>query len=75
MSLNNKRVKMKRRYKINEALKILKDDGWWIERVTGDHRQLRHDIKKGTVTVAGKLTETLKPKTQKSISQQSGVEL
>ena len=65
---------MKKRYKVIEVLNILKDDGWWIERISGDHRQLRHNTKKGTVTVAGKLAETLKPKTQKSISKQSGVE-
>jgi predicted RNA binding protein YcfA (HicA-like mRNA interferase family) len=66
---------MKRKYKVSEILRLLKDDGWWIERINGDHRQLRHNTKKGTVTVAGKLTETLKPKTQKSISEQSGIEL
>ena len=60
---------MKRRYKVSEVLRILKDDGWWIERINGDHRQLRHNTKKGTVTIAGKLTDTLKPKTQKSISE------
>jgi len=66
---------MKRKYKVSEVLRLLKDDGWFIDRIAGDHRQLRHNTKKGTVTVAGKLTETLKPKTQKSISEQSGVEL
>ena len=65
---------MKKNYKVLEALKKLGDDGWYIDRIRGDHRQLRHPTKKGTVTVAGKLTMTLKPKTLKSISDASQVD-
>ncbi|GHT75774.1 hypothetical protein FACS189456_7470 [Bacteroidia bacterium] len=65
---------MKKNYKVSEVLKKLSDDGWHIDRIRGDHRQLRHPTKKGTVTVAGKLTLTLKPKTLKSIRDSSQVD-
>ena len=28
--------------KIKEVLKILEEDGWYIKRIRGDHRQLKH---------------------------------
>lgn len=33
---------------------MLKDDGWYMVRQTGSHRQFHHPTKPGTVTVAGK---------------------
>ncbi len=65
---------MKRRYKVSEVLRMLKDDGWVIEWQTGSHRQLRHPTKSGTVTVAGKFSVDIPPKTLNSIGKQSGVE-
>ena len=41
--------------KVKEVLKILKDDGWYVNRSKGSHRQLKHPSKQDTVTVAGKL--------------------
>ncbi len=41
--------------KVRELLKMLSDDGWYVVRTRGSHRQLRHPTKSGTVTVAGKL--------------------
>ncbi len=41
--------------KVRELLKMLSDDGWYVVRTRGNHRQLRHPTKSGTVTVAGKL--------------------
>jgi predicted RNA binding protein YcfA (HicA-like mRNA interferase family) len=34
-----------------EVLKLLKDDGWRVVRIKGDHHQLQHATKPGTVTV------------------------
>jgi predicted RNA binding protein YcfA (HicA-like mRNA interferase family) len=64
---------MKRIWKVSEILKILCDDGWIIDRIKGDHRQLRHPTKKGTVTVAGKPSITIPHKTLNSIREQSGL--
>ena len=32
-------------------MKLLKEDGWVLDRVRGSHHQFRHTIKKGVVTV------------------------
>lgn len=58
--------------KVREVLKKLNDDGWYLDRTRGDHRQFNHPIKPGTVTVAGHPGDDLHPKTLKSIYQQAG---
>mgnify|MGYP003947461731 CR=1 FL=1 len=40
--------------KFKELLKFIRDDGWFEVRVSGSHRQFKHQTKKGTVTIAGK---------------------
>jgi predicted RNA binding protein YcfA (HicA-like mRNA interferase family) len=59
--------------KIREILRLLREDGWKLVRQKGSHRQLRHDVKKGTVTVAGKPGDDLHPKTAASILKQAGL--
>jgi predicted RNA binding protein YcfA (HicA-like mRNA interferase family) len=39
--------------KVRELIKRLERDGWHIVRMRGSHRQFKHPIKPGTVTVAG----------------------
>lgn len=39
--------------KVKYLLKMLKDDGWFLDRTRGSHRQFRHPIKTGIVTVPG----------------------
>lgn len=46
--------------KVREVIRLLEQDGWVLERQVGSHRQFRHAVKKGTVTVAGKLGADLK---------------
>ena len=36
---------------VNEMLRKLKQDGWYIIGQKGSHMQLKHDLKKGKVTV------------------------
>jgi predicted RNA binding protein YcfA (HicA-like mRNA interferase family) len=50
---------------------MLQDDGWYIVRTKGDHRQFRHSQKTGTVTVAGKLSIDIPPGTLNSILKQA----
>jgi predicted RNA binding protein YcfA (HicA-like mRNA interferase family) len=38
--------------KVKEVLKILKDDGWYKVGQVGSHIQLKHDTRKGKVTVS-----------------------
>jgi len=59
--------------KVREILRLLKDDGWSIVRQRGSHRQLQHEIKPKTVTVAGKPGDELHPKTAASILKQAGL--
>ncbi|MDP6359988.1 MAG: type II toxin-antitoxin system HicA family toxin [Planctomycetota bacterium] len=60
--------------KVREVLEILKDDGWYIDRTKGSHRQLKHPTKGGTVTVAGKPSVDIPPGTLKSILKQAGLD-
>ena len=53
--------------KISEILKRLKKDGWKLLNHEGSHRQFVHPIKKGKVTIAGKPSLEIHPKTLKSI--------
>jgi len=39
--------------KVREVVRMLERDGWRHVRTTGSHRQFRHSVKPGTVTVAG----------------------
>jgi len=60
--------------KVKEIIKLIEGDGWFYSRQTGSHRQFKHPFKKGTVTVAGKLSDDLNRGTQKSILKQAGLE-
>jgi predicted RNA binding protein YcfA (HicA-like mRNA interferase family) len=59
--------------KVSEIIRLLEQDGWTQKRVTGSHRHFSHPTKLGLVTVAGKPSATLKPKTEKSILRQAGL--
>jgi predicted RNA binding protein YcfA (HicA-like mRNA interferase family) len=59
--------------KVGEILKILNKDGWYLVTQKGSHRQLKHPTKKGRVTVAGKPSDELHPKTENSILKQAGL--
>ncbi|MGE3913651.1 MAG: type II toxin-antitoxin system HicA family toxin, partial [Chloroflexota bacterium] len=39
--------------KVRDFFRRLQDDGWYIDRVRGSHRQLKHPAKSGVVTVPG----------------------
>ena len=59
--------------KIGEMIRMLEADGGRLKRVTGSHRHYVHPQKSGLVTVAGKPSATLKPKTEASILKQAGL--
>ena len=59
--------------KVRDMLKKLSDDGWVLARTKGSHRQYKHPVKKGLVTVAGQPGDDLAPGTQNSILKQSGL--
>ena len=59
--------------KISEVLELLKRDGWYLIATRGSHRQFKHAVKPGRVTVAGKPSEDLAPGTLNSIFKQAGL--
>ena len=50
--------------KVREAIKLIEDDGWYLDRTRGSHRQYKHPHKHGLVTVAGKPSDDLAPDTK-----------
>lgn len=55
-----------------ELLKVLKKDGWYVDRIRGSHHMLKHTSKVGRVTVPVH-KEDLKPKALHTILKQAGV--
>ena len=60
-------------WKVKEIIRYIEDDGWYLLKTKGDHRQFKHPMKKGRVTVPGKLSDDLAPNTAKSILTQAGL--
>lgn len=59
--------------KLSKILKDLQADGWYEVRQRGSHRQFKHPVKKGSVTVDGKESKTICGFLLKSIERQSGL--
>ena len=57
--------------KVREAIRMIEADGWVMVAQKGSHRQYKHPVKPGRVTLAGKPNDDLHPKTAKSILQQA----
>ena len=43
--------------KVREAIKVIERDGWMLVRQRGSHRQYKHPIKPGLVTIPGNLLQ------------------
>jgi predicted RNA binding protein YcfA (HicA-like mRNA interferase family) len=59
--------------KVSELIKIIENDGWYLSRTKGSHRQYKHSIKKGVVTISGKLSSDIAMGTLKSVIKQAGL--
>jgi predicted RNase H-like HicB family nuclease/predicted RNA binding protein YcfA (HicA-like mRNA interferase family) len=57
--------------KVKEVIKRIQDDGWYLVRTRGSHRQFHHPTKLGTVTVAGKESIDMPPGTLNSVLKTS----
>ena len=57
-----------------QAIKAIETDGWFLVRVTGDHHQFRHPIKRGKVTIPHPVKD-LPMQVVVSIERQSGIDL
>lgn len=61
-----------KRYKVREVVRLLVDDGWELMAMKGSHRQFKHPLKPGKVTVNGHNNETLDQFRLNSIWKQAG---
>ena len=59
--------------KVREVIKMIEKDGWYLIKTRGDHRQYKHPIKPGRVTISGNLGKDMPPGTLNSILKQSGL--
>ena len=59
--------------KVGEAIKMIEADGWYLVATRGSHRQYRHPVKPGRVTIAGKPSKDLPPGLERSILRQAGL--
>ena len=59
--------------KVSRIIKTLENDGWYIARQKGSHRQFKHPSKKGTVTVNGNPSDDVWGTLLSSIESQSGL--
>lgn len=57
--------------KVRDAIKMIEEDGWYHIDTKGSHRQYKHPIKPGRVTIAGHPSHDLAPGTFNSILKQA----
>ena len=60
--------------KTKEIIKLIEEDGWFVVRQSGSHRQYKHSLKKGLVTIPiHRLSNDLPPGLEKSILKQAEI--
>lgn len=57
--------------KVRHLLQTLSQQGWKISRIKSSHRQLKHPVLKGIVTVSGHINQDLPTGTLKYIQRQA----
>jgi len=58
--------------KVSEIIKIIENDGWFLVRQKGSHRQYKHGSKNGLVTIAShKMSDDIAIGTLNSILKQA----
>ena len=67
------RSKVRTLRKVKHVVKLLREDGWYVERIRGSHRQFHHQVKLGTVTVPGKMSSDVRRGILNSILRQAGL--
>jgi predicted RNA binding protein YcfA (HicA-like mRNA interferase family) len=59
--------------KIREVIKLIQADGWYVVETHGSHRQFKHAVKPGRVTIAGHPGDDLAPGTLNSVLKQAQI--
>lgn len=60
--------------KFRNIIKLIESDGWRLVKQRGSHRQFKHSVKTGKVTVAGHPSAEAAPKTLRSILERAGLQ-
>jgi predicted RNA binding protein YcfA (HicA-like mRNA interferase family) len=60
--------------RVREIIKLIEADGWYLVTTEGSHRQYKHPVKPGRVTIAGKPSAELPPGTERSVLRQAGLD-
>ena len=55
------------------VIKLVEENGWFLDRTRGSHRQYKHHFKSGLVTISGNLDDEVPRGTLNSILKQSGL--
>jgi predicted RNA binding protein YcfA (HicA-like mRNA interferase family) len=61
------------RMKVREVIALIEKDGWYQVRTKGDHRQYKHPVKSGRVTIAGNTGRDMPAGTLNSVLKQAGL--
>ncbi len=59
--------------KVRDVIESIEEDGWYLARTKGDHRQYKHPFKIGLVTIAGHLNDDIAKGALNSILKQAGL--
>ncbi len=59
--------------KVRDVIALLENDGWYLVRTRGSHRQYKHPAKPGRVTLAGHPGDDLAKGTLGSVLKQAGL--
>ena len=57
--------------KVRDIIRLIEQDGWFLVATKGSHRQYKHSVKPGRVTIAGHPSHDLAPGTLNSILKQA----
>ena len=59
--------------KVRDAIRMVEKDGWYLHATRGSHRQYKHPMKPGRVTIPGKMSDDLAQGTFNSVLKQAGL--
>ncbi|MDO9391199.1 MAG: type II toxin-antitoxin system HicA family toxin [bacterium] len=57
--------------KIRDLIKLIEQDGWYLVTTKGSHRQYKHRLKTGRVTIAGHPGDDIAEGTLNSVLKQA----
>ena len=59
--------------KVRDAIRLVERDGWYHVGTRGSHRQFKHPVKRGKVTIPGHPGQDVLPARWNEIMKQAGL--